>query len=75
MLKLIDRIWFKIQSHARGYDAGYGAGYSDGYYDAELAVWLKYIETLKKYAPTDFSDKSFQLGYAQALAVLKGEVE
>jgi hypothetical protein len=76
MFRLLDRIYFKLKD--KGYEEGYVDGVKDGWgdgYDIGQVNAKSAIETnLAIYNP-NLSDKSFQLGYAHAVAVMKGEIK
>jgi hypothetical protein len=69
LLKTLDNIWFTIKDKLAGYNSGYTDGIRAGYDIAQGAVEAKLYEHDLQHA-----NEAFQLGYAHAVAVVKGEI-
>jgi hypothetical protein len=70
MLRLIDRIWFTLKDRSMGYNSGY----VDGFRAAREVTDAQTLARLKEKNP-ELSNKAFQLGYAHAIEVVKGNVK
>ena len=69
LLRLLDNIWFTIKDKLAGYNSGYTDGIRAGYDIAQGGLEAK----LKEH-DLQHSNEAFQLGYAHAVAVVKGEI-
>lgn len=78
MLKLIDKIYFRLRDavygYQKGFDAGQAVGFSEGYDIGVQAARLVMSENLVARNP-NLSDDAFKLGYAHAVAIVKGEIK
>lgn len=76
-MKLLDKMYFYVQNKMRGYNEGYELGNNEGWtegYDAGIiASRIAVIAKLEARDPK-MSNEAFQLGYAHAIAVAKGEI-
>lgn len=85
MLKMIDKVWFFIADRIKGLYYGYCAANNKGYQEAweeAYAIgkrneseknYLTIVRNLSEKRP-DIASAEFQLGYAHAAAIAKGEV-
>jgi hypothetical protein len=69
MFRTLDRIYFTIKDRIKGYNSGYVDGIMAGMEVSQSAA----EERLRQY-DLHHADKRFQLGYAHAVAVVKGEI-
>jgi hypothetical protein len=69
MLKTLDRIYLWLKNRSLGYDSGY----NDGFRAAMEVTHAQTLARLKEKDP-NFKDKTFQLGYAHAVEVVKGNI-
>lgn len=70
MLRLIDRIWFTLKDRSMGYNSGY----IDGFNAAMEVTHAQALARLNEKNP-HLQDQTFQLGYAHAVEVVKGDVK
>jgi hypothetical protein len=70
LLRTLDRIWFKLKDLSMGYNSGY----IDGFRAAQEVTEAQTLRRLKDKDP-GLKDKSFQLGYAHAVEVVKGNIK
>lgn len=81
VLKVIDKVYFYCRDHYRGLtqgyaviqDLGYKLGYADGYDDAQIDMQAATLAELDSKNP-NLNNAEFQLGYAQAVAIVKGDI-
>jgi hypothetical protein len=71
MLKLIDNIYFNLRSIIRDPNEMWHAGYQAGLEVKQAAI----LAELSEKSLHGFSDASLTLGYAHAVAVVKGEIK
>lgn len=71
MLKVIDNIYFNLRSILRDPNEMWHAGYQAGLEVKQAAI----LAELSDKSLHGFSDPSLALGYAHAVAVVKGEVK
>jgi hypothetical protein len=71
MLKLIDNIYFNLRSVLRDPNEMWHAGYKAGLEVKQAAI----LAELADKSLHGFSDPSLGLGYAHAVAVVKGEIK
>jgi hypothetical protein len=70
MFKALDRVWFWLKDRT----IGYHSGYIDGFNAGMDVLQGQTIALLSEKNPA-LSDQSFQLGYAHAVEVVKGNVK
>lgn len=70
MFRTLDKIWFWFKDRSQGYDSGYNDGF-------RAAMEVTQAQTLSRLQEKDLglNNKTFQLGYNHAVAVVKGEVK
>jgi len=75
MLRLIDRIYFKLtdRGYLDGYDQGFTEGYADGREDGKAEARQEILDELTMLNP-HLKDQIFQLGYNHAVKVARGEI-
>ena len=81
VLKAIDKVYFFCRDHWQGltkgyyviHDTGYKLGYADGYEDAQIDMQEATLAELDSKNPK-LNNAEFQLGYAQAVAIVKGDI-
>ena len=61
------------QGYAVVQDTGYKLGYAGGYDDAQIDMQAATLEALESKNPK-LNNAEFQLGYAQAVAIVKGDI-
>ena len=69
---MLDRIYFKLKD--KGYEEGYVDGVKDGWGDG-YDIAQAGLEAKLKEHDLQHANEAFQLGYAHAVAVVKGEVK
>jgi hypothetical protein len=70
LLRTLDKIWFWLKDRS----IGYNSGYVDGFRAAQEVTDAQTLSRLWEKNP-GLKDKSFQLGYAHAVEVVKGNVK
>jgi hypothetical protein len=70
MFRLLDRIWFTMQDKLKGYESGYIDGFRSG-----IDVHQGVIEMQLRDHDLHHANPEFQLGYAHAVAIVKGEIK
>ena len=81
MLKLIDKVYFWVKDHYTGAVTGWSrihslanaVGYAEGYEDAQADMVAAILKDLDAKNPK-LNNGEFQLGYAQAVAIVKGDI-
>jgi hypothetical protein len=81
LLKLIDKFYFWAKDHYTGAVTGWirihaianSLGYAEGYEDAQADMVAAILKDLDAKNP-NLSNAEFQLGYAQAVAIVKGDI-
>jgi hypothetical protein len=71
MLKTIDRIYFNLRNILRDPEVLYQEGYAAGVENTRAHI----LADLSEKSLAGFPDSSLVLGYAHAVAVVKGEVK